>query len=134
LRQVATFGNLVRLFSAWREPLWEAVGTNPRCRRLAPPPAPVVDLVSGPLPAQWEDLCAQVAPLGLTKYADINLTSLVNPHPDRDTVEIRFLPGSIDTDVIIEQTLLIERLLDRCRDPHPLPVPGAGSRLTDLLM
>lgn len=133
LRQVSTFANLVTLFSAWREQLWQAVGTNPRCRRLAPPPEAVVDLVAGGLPVQWPDLCTAVAPLGLTKYADVNLTSLVNPRPDKDTVEIRFLPGSIDTDAIIGQALLVERLLDRCRDPRPLPVPGAADRLSDLL-
>jgi hypothetical protein len=133
LRQVFTFANLVRLFSTWREQLWQAVGTNPKCRRLAPPPAAVVELVAGRLPTEWHELCALVAPLGLTKFADVNLTSLMNPRPDKDTVEIRFLPGSVDTDVIIGQTLLVERLLDRCRDPRPLPAPGINHRLSDLL-
>lgn len=133
LRQVPTFANLVRLFSGWREQLWQAAGTNPRCRRLAPPPVAVVELVAGRLPTQWHELCALLAPMGLTKYADVNLTSLVNPRPDKDTVEIRFLPGSIDPEAIIGQTLLVERLLDRCQDPRPVPPPGADDRLSDLL-
>lgn len=151
LRQVHTFANLVRLFSAWREPLWRTLGTNPRCRRLAPLPAQVVDLVSGRaaaagasgsgsspdpgprLPERWSELCGLVAPLGLAKYADVNLTSLITPRPDRDTVEIRCLPGSTDSALIARQSLLIELVLDRCRDPRPLPAPSPGARLQDLL-
>ena len=137
LREVSTFANLVRLFSTWREPLRSALATNPRCRRLAPLPPGVVDLVadgsSGRLPRSWADLCALVSPLGMTKYADINLTRLIRPRSDRDTVEIRCLPGAIDTTDVIARASLVEALLDRCRDPRPLPVPSPTSRVEDLL-
>jgi Putative amidoligase enzyme len=137
LREVPTFANLVRLFSAWREPLRSALATNPRCRRLAPLPPGVVDLVgdgsADRLPRSWDDLCALVSPLGLTKYADINLTRLIRPRPDRDTVEIRCLPGAIDTGDVIARVSLVEALLDRCRDPRPLPAPGLAAQLEDLL-
>jgi len=137
LREVGTFANLVRLFSAWREPLRAALDTNPRCLRLAALPAAVVDLVAADagrrLPDDWTALCAAVSPLGLTKFADINLTRLIRPRPDLDTVEIRCLPGSIDAGEVIGRVLLVEALLQRCQDPRPLPVPGAGSRVQDLL-
>jgi hypothetical protein len=34
-------------------------------------------------PGTWAELCALVSPLGLSKYADINLTRLIRPRPDR---------------------------------------------------
>ena len=133
LRTPQTFANLVRLFSAWREPLRAALRTNPACSRLAPLPDAVVAYVAGPLPADWATLAADVAPMGLVKYADVNLTSLVRPRPDRDTVEIRVLPGMVDTDEVLDLAGLVEDLLARCRDPRPLPPPGRGARIEDLL-
>lgn len=137
LRQVPTFVNLVRLFSAWRDPLRAALSTNPRCLRLAALPDAVVALAARPaaqLPDRWDDLCAVVEPLGLKKFADVNLTRLIRPHPDRDTVEIRCLPGRIGTEQIVEQAKLVQALLIRCQDPEPLPEPVPGSRVDDLLL
>ena len=133
LRDVHTFANLVRLFSAWRGRLREALGTNPRCRRLAPLPTAVVELVRDGVPHRWPDLCAAVSGLGLTKFADVNLTALVAPRAVKDTVEIRCLPGSIDADAVLARAELVESLLQRCRDPRPLPSPAPGARVQDLL-
>ncbi|MDQ1287887.1 MAG: hypothetical protein QG622_1452 [Actinomycetota bacterium] len=133
LRQVMTFANLVRLFSAWREHVRDALATNPRCLRLAPLPQAAVGLAGGHLPGTWDDLCRAASATGLTKYADINLTALVDPRPEQDTVEIRCLPGSIDAAAVVRQAVLVERLLDRCREPRPLPLPGPGARLAGLL-
>lgn len=133
LRRPHAFANLVRLFSTWREPLREELATNPRCRRLAPLPEALVALAGAPLPDRWADVAAAAATTGLTKYADINLTRLVSPSPRLDTVEIRCLPGSIDADMIIDQALLLERLIARCHDPLPLPAARPGARLGELL-
>jgi hypothetical protein len=133
LRQVTTFDNIVRLFSAWREHVHGLLKTNPRCLRLAPLPQAVVNLAAGPTAATWDELSRAAMSAGLTKYMDINLTALVDPRPEQDTVEIRCLPGSVDPASIIGQAVLVERLLDRCRDPHPLPLPGPGARLESLI-
>jgi hypothetical protein len=136
LRHVPTFVNLVRLFSAWRDPLRQALSTNPRCLRLAPLPNAVVELAAlsaTELPGSWAELCERVEPLGLTKYADVNLTRLIRPRPDLDTVEIRCLPGSIRTEEIVGMATLVQGLLERCRHDAPLPVPGPGSCIHDLL-
>lgn len=133
LRTVSTFANLVRLFAHWREPIWAALGTNARCRRLGALPAAVVDLVSGSLPGDWTALAEAAATTGLTKYADINLTHLVAQPVEKDTVEIRCLRGSADTDEIIAQAALVERLVARCRDPRPVPTPEVGGTLAGLL-
>ena len=47
-RRPEAFANLVRLFGHWREELWAALGTNPACRRLAPLPDALLDLVEQP--------------------------------------------------------------------------------------
>ncbi|SFJ68371.1 amidoligase family protein [Cellulomonas sp. KH9] len=127
-RRPAAFANLVRLFAHWREPLWAALATNRACRRLAPLPDALVALVERPWAdddAGWAALRAEAHAIGLTKYADVNLTQLVAERRLRDTVEVRILPGRIDGRAIVRDAALVERLLLRCLDPAPLPRPGA---------
>ncbi|WP_024285574.1 amidoligase family protein [Cellulomonas sp. KRMCY2] len=131
-RQPDAFANLVRLFGSWREVLWSALDTNPACRRLAPLPEALVDLVE--LPWQdaddrsgWARLQEAARAVGVTKYADVNLTQLLSKRPVRDTVEVRILPGAIDGTVIVRRAAVVEALLTRCLDPRPLPRPGAGA-------
>ncbi|WP_225215423.1 amidoligase family protein [Cellulomonas avistercoris] len=129
-RRPGTFANLVRLFAHWREPLWEALGTNPACRRLAPLPDALVDLVErdrAATPEAWAQLQRDARAVGLTKYADVNLTQLVAARPVRDTVEVRVLPGSIDGHDVVRRAGLVERLLLRCLDARPVPRPDAAA-------
>ncbi|UZN01979.1 amidoligase family protein [Cellulomonas sp. S1-8] len=129
-RAPAPFANLVRLFAHWREPLWAALGTNPACRRLAPLPDALLDLVErdhAGTAEGWARLQQDARTIGLTKYADVNLTQLVARRPVRDTVEVRILPGSIDGHDVVRRARLVEQLLLRCREPRPLPLPGADA-------
>jgi hypothetical protein len=132
-RQPHALANLVRLFAHWREPLRTLVQTNPACRRLAPLPEPLVAAVAG-VP-DTDDLRKAAAEGGLSKFFDVNLTQLLTDTPIRDTVEIRILPGAIDTDDILNRAGLVELLLDRCLDPEPLPAAPAdpGAALAALL-
>lgn len=123
-RSTAAFANLVRLFGHWREPLWEVLATNHACRRLAPLPAELFELVERD-DQSWDELCSAARGIGLTKYADVNLTSLVSANPARDTVEVRILPGALEAAEILSDAALVERLLLRCLDPRPLPRPDA---------
>lgn len=137
-RRPQSFANVVRLFAHWREPLWAALRTNPACRRLAPLPAALVELVEQPWPdgvsdrdgaddAGWAGLRAAVREVGVTKYADVNLTQLVSERPLRDTLEVRILPGAIDADDIVRRAALVHALLLRCTAEAPLPRPGADA-------
>jgi hypothetical protein len=128
-RRADAFANLVRLFGYWREVLWAALDTNSACRRLAPLPEALVDFVEGRLQdagdaAGWARLQEAARSAGVTKYADVNLTQLISENPVRDTVEVRILPGDIDGHAIVQRAHLVEALLTRCLDPHPLPRPG----------
>ncbi len=129
-RAPQAFANLVRLFGHWRGVLWSVLGTNPECVRLAPLPQALVELVEEP----WEDggwvpLRDAARATGLTKYADVNLTQLVSARPLRETVEVRILPGGIDTDAIVGSAAVVEAVLRRCLEHGPLPRPGAGADL-----
>lgn len=131
-RHPAALANVVRLFGHWREVLWAALGTNPACVRLAPLPLPLLDLVEPPWDdvdgqTGWARLRAAARGVGLTKYADVNLTQLISARPARDTLEVRILPGDIDGRAIVERAALVEGLLGRCLDPRPLPRPDAAA-------
>jgi hypothetical protein len=120
-RDPGVLANLVRLFGHWREPLHQLLGTNPRCRRLAPLPAELIDAVEDtPSLGQLRDAASRG---GLTKFFDVNLTQLLRDDPLRDTLEIRILPGSMSADEVIRHAGTVEALLDRCLDPHPFPAP-----------
>ncbi len=128
-RRVGAFANVVRLFGWWRDVLWSTLGTNPACRRLGPLPAALLALVEQPWPddagaSGWARLQAAARPVGLTKFADVNLTQLVTDRPVRDTVEVRLLPGDLDGNAIVRRAALVEALLTRCLDDRPLPRPG----------
>ncbi|WP_230402119.1 amidoligase family protein [Sanguibacter suaedae] len=121
-RSPAAFANLVRLFTRWREPLWDALGTNGACRRLAPLPDELLDLVEHP-GLTWAEVASGARTVGLTKFADVNLTQLVAVDPARDTLEVRILPGSDDAGDVVRRAHLVERLLLRCLDSSPVPPP-----------
>lgn len=137
-RTPAAFANLVRLFGHWRAELWAVLGTNPACRRLAPLPDALLELVEQPWAedaAAWPRLRDAARAAGLTKYADVNLTQLVAERPVRDTVEVRILPGEVDARAVVRRAALVEALLLRCREPRPLPRPAevaAGDPLAAL--
>jgi Putative amidoligase enzyme len=122
-RQAAALANVVRLFAHWREPLRSLLGTNPHCRRLAPLPIELVELVDGTPNREQLRLAAGVG--GLTKFFDVNLTQLLRDDPLRDTIEIRILPGSLDVDDVIDGAGMVEALLERCLDTQPIPRPPA---------
>jgi Putative amidoligase enzyme len=121
-RAAPSLANVVRLFAHWREPLRAVLKTNPACRRLAPLPAELVQAVEGT--PSYGDLQHAAAVGGLTKFFDVNLTQLLTDTPVRDTIEVRILPGAIDTHDILQNAGLIEALLERCLDPTPISPPS----------
>jgi hypothetical protein len=120
-REPAAMANVVRLFGHWREPLRALVGTNASCRRLAPLPDELLAVTDGT--PTIDDLRAAGARGRLSKFFDVNLTQLLRDDPIRDTLEVRILPGSLTADDVMNRAGIVERLLDRCLDPRPLPTP-----------
>lgn len=121
-RTAPALANLVRLFAYWREQLRTSLGTNPNCRRLAPLPPELVELVAGT--PTVDELREAAKAGGLTKFFDVNLTQVLSDTPLRDTVEVRILPGSLDAADVVRRAAVVEQLLRRCLDPIPIPPPG----------
>jgi len=124
-QRVGAFANVVRLFGHWRAALWELLATNPHCRRLAPLPPALLDVVEHPH-ADWEALRTAAAATGVSKFCDVNLARVLGLRPGAQTLEVRLLPGSLDADEVLGRTLLVQRLLDRCRQDAPFPRPRSG--------
>jgi hypothetical protein len=120
-RDPAVLANVIRLFAGWREPLRDLLGTNPRCRRLAPLPPELVAVVAGD--PTWGQLCTAAKAGELTKFYDVNLTQLLRDDPVRDTLEVRILPGTIRAAEAVHGAALIEGLLQRCLDPTRVSRP-----------
>jgi hypothetical protein len=123
-RTPRALANLVTLFSAWRSALWQLLGTNPACRRLAPPPAALVELAPSMRElGSWAEALDALAGIELTKYCDVNLLPLVRAPSVKDTLEIRILPGALTTEEIMWRAALVEGLLLRCRQEQEVPAP-----------
>ncbi len=136
-RRVGAFANVVRLFGRWREPLRAMLGTNPACRRLAPLPAQLLELVEVPWPAAegrtgWTRLQEAARATGVTKFLDVNLTQLLTDSPVRDTLEVRVLPGSLDGHDVVARARLVDALLARCLEERPLPPPPTDDAAASL--
>jgi hypothetical protein len=123
-REPAALANVVRLFGRWREPLHVLLATNANCRRLAALPPGLVAAADGT--PTLEDLRAAAAQGGLGKFFDVNLTQLLSDDPIRDTLEVRILPGALGADDVLTRAGAIEKLLERCVDPDPFPLPPVG--------
>lgn len=134
-RDPCAFANVVALFGHWREPLRRLFATNPACRRLAPPPQALLDLIPWLRSMDtWDDALAALADVRLTKYSDVNLSRVVKSPPVKDTLEVRILPGAIDSGAIMANAVLVAGLLDRCRAGIPFPSPtGATDADTAIL-
>ena len=120
-REATSLANVIRLFGHWRETLRTLLSTNPACRRLAPLPEELVRAADRA--GSYGELQRAAGHGGLTKFFDVNLTQLFSDTPVRDTIEVRILPGAVHADAILKNAGLIERLLERCLDPTPLPAP-----------
>lgn len=122
--------NLVRLWQRWSGTLKKLVGTNPACRQLGGWPPALMRCVETPGFARlpWPEAQAALAHVGLTKFCDLNLLHLTQPKPAKNTVEVRVLPGSIDTLTILMGAALFEGLLRRAIDPAPVAITAGRER------
>jgi hypothetical protein len=131
-REPGALANVVRLFGYWREQLRTTLATNPRCQRLAPLPDELMQVVDGR--PTYDELREAARRGELSKFFDVNLTQLLRDHPIRDTLEVRILPGALHADDVVAGAELVERLLDRCLDPHPIPRPASPAQPVESLL
>ncbi|MEY3014407.1 MAG: hypothetical protein RIT45_3142 [Pseudomonadota bacterium] len=102
-------------------------GTNPNCRQLGAWPAALRQCVETPgfVELDWPQARAALAGVGLSKFCDLNLLGLASQHPSKPTVEVRVLPGAIETESIVMGAALFEAVLRRSLAPEPVPAEAA---------
>lgn len=123
-RSSAMLARLVTVFSADRRELWQALGTNPACRRLAALPVELVEGVGRPgfSDQPWEQTLHWLKQLELTKFSDCNLVNLRDRAPGKDTVELRILPGALHADQVMQGVTELQRRFGAC---HRYPTAPA---------
>jgi len=121
---------LARLWTENAEILRALLETNPRCRRLGPWPEALLALVDEPgfEARPWAEVQSRLAALNLTKYCDLNLRNLALGTPDKHTVELRVLPGSLRSEPILLAAGLFEALLRASTVEVPRLPPRPWSR------
>lgn len=104
---------LVLVFSHWQDTFNRLFRPNPRCRRLGPWPAQLLERVCSPdfERLAWSDACRALGQLPLTKYCDYNLINIVTQNKAKPTLEVRNLPATLDSGWILSVASVIESLL-----------------------
>ncbi|MED5370673.1 MAG: amidoligase family protein [Myxococcota bacterium] len=97
-----TLKALIQVWQRWGPTLRERVQTNPLCVRLGPVEDRVVQTVMAPdfQDLSWRQAQARLKAANPSKYRDLNLRNLCNPHLGKPTVELRILPGGIEPEAI----------------------------------
>lgn len=126
LRDARVVRNLVRLWTTWAPTLKYLVGTNPACRQLGAWPEELEATVesAGFDTLDWDEARDALAGVGLTKFCDFNISYLALEAPPKPTVEVRVLPGLLDTREIVLAAALFEGLLRRAAAVAPVEREG----------
>jgi len=116
LKSAGAFRALILLFAEWGEVLKALVHTNPRCTRLGPWRAPLIELVQeeGFEERTWAQVHERLDTLTLTKYCDFNILNMIRADPHKDTFEVRILPSRLDVEELLMSVELFEALLRSC--------------------
>ena len=134
-----TLINLVRILAIYGPSLRRHVATNPRCRRLGSWPASLLEAVHRPgfSAMSWPQARNVLQNLELTKFCDFNLRNMIHHWKQRNTIEVRILPVSLDYQEIMGWTSLFEAILTRACEEEIFTVeedeaPGIESLLRHL--
>lgn len=118
LKSPSAMATLIETIGKYRKELRAMAGTNPRCRRLGDWPAQVYRTIRSPgfVDADWAEAAAQLREAGAHKYCDFNFSNLLSHSPDKQTFEVRILPGTMDAPFISRAIRLFEAILSKCID------------------
>ena len=97
------FLKTVRFLHQYRLVLRRMMNTNLNCRRIGDWPHDFLELIKTDelLQLDWEDCRKRVAETGITKYCDFNLRNLIYTSPHKHTLEIRMLPATLDSEMLL---------------------------------
>jgi hypothetical protein len=121
LHNTAAFCRLVEILFQHGPALRKLVGVNTNCTRLGNLPNSLIEMVrsSGFYSKPWKEAKAELSKLELSKYCDFNLLNIVNDIPEKNTFEVRILPGSMNATEILHQAILFQEILELCLKGSP---------------
>ncbi len=131
MRNARGLARLVAFYETHHAALRSFANSNPACVRTGGWP-PELSRLTGSAAFQsldWEAARARLAQTGLKKWCDINLANLVNAPPDKDTVEFRIFPATLDAQDVVRWARRCEAILHFCLDPAAPAIPPSGADL-----
>jgi len=116
LKSAVVMKTLIKIFGHYRSDLKRLVGTNPNCRRLGNWPRGIYRLASNAdFPAlDWDEAVKKLREAKPVKFCDFNIVNLLSENAEKNTFEVRIIPGSMDADFILKSVRLFEALLKTC--------------------
>ena len=116
LKSAAVMKTLIKIFGRYRSDIKRLVGTNANCRRLGDWPKGIYRVASQEdfSTLDWYEAAKKLRQAGSVKFCDFNLVNLLADNCDKNTFEVRIIPGSMDADFILRTIRLFEVLLKTC--------------------
>ncbi|NCP18558.1 MAG: hypothetical protein GW855_05280 [Erythrobacter sp.] len=135
MRSAKAVSRLVAFYETHHAALRAFAQSNPACVRLGGWPPELSRLTADPafLAMEWPDAARRLAEVGLKKWCDINLANLVNAPADKDTVEFRIFPSTLDANDIMRWARGCEAILRFCLDPAEPPIPQTAADLIEAI-
>lgn len=124
LRSAHFVARFVEVATRYPGDLRAIMKANPNCVRMGGWPPELMKAVAKPdfTNNSWDEVRATLLGVGLSKYCDFNLVNMVNQDPAKDTLEVRILPGMMETDTILACAAFFAALLRWCTQSEK-PVP-----------
>lgn len=135
LETATAVANLIELLATYGDALKTRLRTNPRCVRLGPIPAALLDAVRTPdfRSLDWPAARERLKATKPSKYVDWNLKNLVHPRADKPTFEVRVLPGTLIARPVQQAARLFVALATRSAKGEEVYPRAPQSSLTGLI-
>lgn len=135
MRNARAVARLITLYETQHGALRSFAKSNPACVRTGGWPPELSRLIRSPefQTLDWDAARAQLAQTGLRKWCDINLANLVNAPADKDTVEFRIFPATLDAGDVMRWARGCEAILRFCLDPAEPDIPESASDLAEAI-
>lgn len=112
LQHPRTLRNLIFFLHEYRLVLRDILQTNPRCVRLGSWPQELFSVVGEQdfVHCSWSQATSRLLTLPLTKFCDFNIKNLIHGFKNKNTFELRILPGLMEAEPILDAIVLFSHI------------------------